>query len=164
VSRAGRLTLGGVVVVTAMLVVYVALVVVRALDLIGTRSPVGVALGAAFLVFPLLVVVLLVREWRLAVDTQRMADLLAAADGLAVDDLPRSAGGRVDKDAARAAFDAARAAVEADPQQWQLWFRLAFAYEAVGDRSQARASLRTASGLWRADYSGRATPEPEDDA
>ena len=78
-----------------------------------------------------------------------MADELAAADELPVDDLPRSPGGRIDRAAAREAFEPARERAEAQPDDWRSWYHLAFAYDAAGDRRRARESLRTASRLHR---------------
>lgn len=143
------LTIGGVVGLTLLLALYAGVVVVRSVALIGTGKAIGIALGVAFLVLPLVILVLLAREWRLAVDTQAMADTLAAEDGLPVDDLPRSPGGRIDRAAAREAFDAVRTQTEAEPDDWRSWYRLAFAYDAAGDRSRARASLRTAARMRR---------------
>jgi hypothetical protein len=79
-----------------------------------------------------------------------MADALAAEGALPVDDLPRSPGGRIDREVARERFGAARADVEAAEDDWRAWYRLAFAYDAAGDRKAARAALRTASRLHRA--------------
>ena len=149
-ARRRRLTVGGVVALTVLLVLYAGLIVVRAVALIGTGKTVGVVLGVAFLVLPLVVVAMVAREWRLALDTQAMGDALATEDGLQVDDLPRSPGGRVDRAAAREAFGEARTQAEAEPDDWRSWYRLAFAYDAAGDRGQARASLRTAARLRRA--------------
>lgn len=149
-SRTRLLAIGGAVGLSALLGLYVWLVALRAVVLLGTGSPVGVALGVAFLVLPLLVVALLVKEWVLAIDVQRMADVLADEGGLQVDDLPRSPGGRIDREVARAQFDAVREQTEAAPQDWRSWYRLAFAYDAAGDRSAARGALRTASRLHRA--------------
>lgn len=155
-SRTRLLAIGGAVGLTVLLGLYVWLVALRAVVLLGTGSPVGVALGVAFLVLPLLVVALLVKEWMLAIDVQRMADVLADEGGLQVDDLPRSPGGRIDRDVARAQFDAVREQAEAAPQDWRSWYRLAFAYDAAGDRSAARGALRTASRLHRAGRRGGA--------
>ncbi|WP_159809019.1 hypothetical protein [Cellulomonas citrea] len=149
-SRTRLLAIGGAVGLTVLLGLYVWLVALRAVVLLGTGSPVGVALGVAFLVLPLLVVALLVKEWMLAIDVQRMADVLADEGGLQVDDLPRSPGGRIDREVARAQFDELREQTEAAPQDWRSWYRLAFAYDAAGDRSAARGALRTASRLHRA--------------
>lgn len=139
----------GAVLVTALLAVWVWLVGVRSVQLIATGRVVGIALGTAFLILPLLVIALIVREWLLAVDVQRMADELDRAGELPVDDLPRSPGGRVDRQVARQRFEPARQAVEAAPDDWRAWYRLAFAYDAAGDRRRARGSLRSASRLHR---------------
>lgn len=141
--------LAGAVLVTVLLALWVWLVGVRSVQLIATGRAVGIALGLAFLVLPLLVVALVAREWLLAVDVQRMADELDATGELPVDDLPRSPGGRVDREVARQQFEPARQAAEAAPDDWRVWYRLAFAYDAAGDRRRARGSLRTASRLHR---------------
>jgi hypothetical protein len=148
--RVRRTSLVAAIVLTALLGLYVWLVALRASALVTSGEPVAVVLGLAFWLLPLLVLWLLVREWSLAIDVQRMADELADADELPVDDLPRSPGGRIDRAAARAAFEEFRARTEADPQDWRSWYHLAFAYDAAGDRKQARASLRAASRLHRA--------------
>lgn len=134
---------------TALLGLYLWVATARALALIETGEPVGVALGVGVLVLPLLGVWFVVHEWRLAVEVQRMADDLAGIGGLPVDDLPRSPGGRIDRAAATDAFAAARADAEAAPEDWGSWFRLGFAYDAAGDRRRARESLRRASRLHR---------------
>ncbi len=139
----------GAVAVTALLAIYVWLVASRATALIGTGEPVAIVLGAALWLLPVVVIWVVWREWSMAADVQRMADELAASDELPVDDLPRSPGGRIDKTAARVAFDAARTHAEAHPDDWQSWFHLGFAYDAAGDRRRARESLRRARALHR---------------
>ncbi|WP_146926219.1 hypothetical protein [Cellulomonas xylanilytica] len=152
-ARSSRLrwtSVAAAVALTGLLGLYVWLVASRATALIRTGEPVGVGLGIAFWILPPLVIWLVAREWRLAIDVQRMADELADADELPVDDLPRSPGGRIDRAAAREAFEPARAQAEAQPDDWRSWYHLAFAYDAAGDRRRARESLRTASRLHRA--------------
>ena len=152
-ARSSRLrwtSVAAAVALTGLLGLYVWLVASRATALIRTGEPVGIGLGIAFWVLPPLVIWLVAREWRLAIDVQRMADELAAADELPVDDLPRSPGGRIDRAAAREAFEPARDRAEAEPDDWRSWYHLAFAYDAAGDRRRARESLRTASRLHRA--------------
>jgi tetratricopeptide (TPR) repeat protein len=139
----------GLVLVLALLVLYASVVVSRGIGLIRAGTGVGIGIGVAVLVLPLLVLGLIATELRLAARVQRMADQLAAAGDLPVDDLPRSPGGRIDRAAADAAFGAYREAVEAAPDSWQAWYHLAFAYDAAGDRKRARASLRKASALYR---------------
>ena len=150
-SRRSRWTaVAGAVALTGLLGLYLWLVATRATALIRTGEPVGIGLGIAFWILPLLVIWLVAREWRLAIDVQRMADELAGVDELPVDDLPRSPGGRIDRAAAREAFEPARERAEAQPDDWRSWYHLAFAYDAAGDRRRARESLRTASRLHRA--------------
>ena len=129
--------------------IYVWLVLSRAIALVGTGELVGIVLGLAFAILPLLVLWFIVKEWLLASRVQQLADELAAAGELPVDDLPRSPGGRIDRAAANAAFEKVKARVEEDPSRWQSWFHLAFAYDAAGDRRRARAALRQAVALRR---------------
>lgn len=142
-------SIAGALALTALLALYVWVVAARGVALLRTGDPVGIGLGGAILVLPLLAAWFVTREWRLAVQVQRMADELAATGGLAVDDLPRSPGGRIDRAAADAAFEVVRAQTEATPDDWGSWYRLAFAYDASGDRRRARAALRTAARLHR---------------
>jgi hypothetical protein len=137
----------GAVAVTVLLAIYLGVVVSRGVALVRTGEPVAVVLGLAVLVLPLLVLWLVAREWILAGRVQRMADELAAAGALPADDLPRSPGGRIDRAAARDAFESARAEVEQDPDDWARWYRLAFAYDAAGDRRRAREALRRAARM-----------------
>ncbi|MBD9699650.1 hypothetical protein IGS67_09140 [Flavimobilis sp. GY10621] len=133
--------------VTALLAIYVWAIAGRGVALLNTGEPVGIALGAAVLAIPLLVIWLIWREWSLAAHVQRMADELAASDELPVDDLPRSPGGRIDRAAADEAFALARTKAEAAPEDWRAWYHLAFAYDAAGDRRRARATLRHTAKL-----------------
>lgn len=143
------------ILVVALLALYGWALVGRGIALIRAGTPVGVVLGLAVLILPLLVLVLIARELRLAMTVQSMADTAAEAGALPIDDLPRSPGGRIDRDAADAAFGEARIAVEAAPVDWRAWYRLAFAYDAARDRRRAREALRKAAGLYRADPSLR---------
>jgi len=137
------------VAVLAVLLLYVLLVGQRAVALIGSGSAVGVAIGIAILAVPVLTLWFLGREVTQARAVDRLTDLLAREGGLDVDDLPRSPAGRIDRSVAADRFDAARARVEAEPGDWRGWYRLGWAYEAAGDRSRARESLRHAVRLER---------------
>jgi tetratricopeptide (TPR) repeat protein len=139
----------GAVLVTLLLALYAWQVAGRGVAMVGTGKPVLVAIGLAVLVIPLLVLGLIAAEYRLATRVQRMADVLVAAGELPVDDLPRSPGGRIDRAAADEAFGPYREAVEREPASWRAWYRLAFAYDAAGDRRRARGALRKASALFR---------------
>jgi cytochrome c-type biogenesis protein CcmH/NrfG len=155
-----RRSLLGASALTALLAIYLVAVAGRGIGLIATGEVVGVLLGGAVLVLPLLGIWLLVKEWSLAVQVQRMSDELAARGDLPVDDLPRTPAGRIERAAADAAFGRAKAAVDASPHDWSAWFRLGFAYDAAGDRRRARAALRTAARLHRGSRRGMGVDPP----
>ncbi|WP_037355730.1 tetratricopeptide repeat protein [Amycolatopsis orientalis] len=133
---------------TAALVVYLVLLADRAVALLGTGTPAGIALGIGVFVLPLLGVWIVVATWRSGVQIQRLSRRLDAEGGLPdVSDLPRRPSGRVDRDAADAWFEQRRAEVEASQEDWRAWYRLAYAYDIAGDRRRARATMRKAIEL-----------------
>ncbi|MBB1156483.1 tetratricopeptide repeat protein [Amycolatopsis dendrobii] len=133
---------------TAALVVYLVLLADRAVALLGTGTPAGIALGIGVFLLPLLGVWIVVVTWRSGMQIQRLSRRLDAEGGLPdVSDLPRRPSGRVDRDAADAWFDQRRAEVEADQENWRPWYRLAYAYDIAGDRRRARATMRKAIEL-----------------
>ncbi|WP_370935888.1 tetratricopeptide repeat protein [Amycolatopsis sp. cg13] len=133
---------------TAALVVYLVLLADRAVALLATGTPAGIALGVGVFLLPLLGVWIVVVTWRSGMQIQRLSRQLDAEGGLPdVSDLPRRPSGRVDRDAADVWFDARRAEVEASQEDWRAWYRLAYAYDIAGDRRRARATMRKAIEL-----------------
>jgi predicted Zn-dependent protease len=61
--------------------------------------------------------------------------------------LPRRPSGRIERDAADALFHTIQAELDADPDNWRRWYRLARAYEFAGDRRRAREAMKTAVAL-----------------
>lgn len=136
------------VVATFAVAVYLVLLAGRAVELLRSGEPVAVALGAGVLVLPLLGAWMLVATWRSGVQIQRLARRLEAEGGLPdTSDLPRRPSGRVDTAAADSWFDERRAEVEAHPDDWRGWYRLAYAYDIAGDRKRARTTMRKAVEL-----------------
>ena len=140
-----------VALLVAALAVYFVLIGYRAVYLLGQHRWALKGLGAAVLLLPLIGIYVVVVELRFGLATQRLGERLAsgsltASGGPDSDDLApaRTAAGRVDRDAADAAFERRRAEVEADPDDWRGWYRLALAYDDAGDRKRARAAMRTA--------------------
>lgn len=144
----------GVLLVTVLLVFYILVVAQRGWLLMTSDGLVAKAMGAAYFVLPAVGVWALVRELLFGVQTEKMARILADEGGLPVDDLPRTPGGRIIREAADAEFPKYQAEVEAAPEQWRAWFRLSCAYDAAGDRKRARASMRQAGKL----FSGSGQP------
>lgn len=142
-----RLAVAGTVV---LLLLYLALAVQYAVVLLASGQPLGVALGVALLVLPLLAGWGLVAEILFAVRAERLGARLDAAGKLPADELPVRPSGRLDPAAAAELFPAFRAAVEAAPEDAVAWFRLGLAYDAAGDRRRARWATRQAIRLDRA--------------
>ena len=135
-------------ILTAVLIVYFWLLADRAIALIGSGSVAGIALGIGVLLLPIIGVVLVGWELRFGWQTQKLARRLAADDLLPDDsELPRRASGRVERDAADAHFEVVRGEVEAAPEDWRGWYRLAHAYDLAGDRKRARSAMRQAIEL-----------------
>lgn len=135
---------GGAVVVTAALLLYLVVVVLRAIAFIASGEPVGVAIGVALLVLPVIGLYLLVRELQFGVRATRLTRRLAAEGPLPADGLPLRPSGRVERGAADAAFPRWAEEAEAAPDDWRAQLRLGLAYDMAGDRRRARAAVRRA--------------------
>ena len=136
-----------VAVLVAVLGFYLVLLVVKGVQLVAVGSLAGIGLGVAMLIMAVIGALLVAREVRFGQASSKLAARLAAEGGLPVDDLPRRPSGRIDRDAADAVFSTYRDEVEAAPEDWRAWYRLALAYDAAGDRSRARAAARKAITL-----------------
>lgn len=130
------------------LLVYFVLLTRTAIALLRTGEAAAVALGIGVLLLPIVGAWATVATLRAGLAHQRLS-ALAAEDGMELDvtDLPRTPSGRIQRDAADALFDTVRAEVEADPDDWRRWYRLARAYDYAGDRSRARDAMRKAVAL-----------------
>ncbi|MBU8813037.1 hypothetical protein KL953_29595 [Mycolicibacterium goodii] len=127
------------------LVVYFVMLGRAAFAFISSGEAAAVVLGVALLAFPVIGAWVLIATLRAGLAHQRLARL-AHEQGLDLDvsDLPRRPSGRVERDAADALFVQVKAELEADPDNWVRWYRLARAYDYAGDRSRARDAMRTA--------------------
>lgn len=134
----------GVAVMGIALLLYIVLVGQRAVVLLTTGDPVGVAMGVALIVLPLLAIWALGREMLFGRDAERLGRRLEEEDALPVEQLSTRPSGRVDRTEAEALFPRYRAEVEAAPEDWRTWYRLGLTYDAAGDRRRARESVREA--------------------
>jgi hypothetical protein len=138
-----------VALVTLLLVFYLVVSFQRSILLLTDSNLTARAIGAAYLVLPVVGAWALIRELMFGARTEQMAKVLEAEGGLPVDELPRTPGGRIVREAADAEFEKYKAEAEAAPGDWRSWFRLSCAYDAAGDRKRARASMREAGRLFR---------------
>jgi hypothetical protein len=135
--------------VTLLLVFYLVVSFQRSVLLLTDPEPVARAIGAAYLVLPVIGAWALIRELLFGARTEQMAKVLEAEGGLPVDNLPRTPAGRIVRAAADEEFEKYRAETEAAPDDWRSWFRLSCAYDAAGDRKRARSAMRDAVRLFR---------------
>lgn len=130
------------------LLVYFVTLTQTAVALLRDGSPAAMALGVGVLLLPIVGMWAVAATLRAGFAHQRLAGL-AAQDGMDLDvsELPKTPSGRVQRDAADALFQTVRAEVEADPDDWRRWYRLARAYDYAGDRPRAREAMRKAVAL-----------------
>lgn len=139
------------IVMAIILLVYLVLVFQRSIMLIATGEPVGVAMGVALVLLPIIAAWAIGRELLFGAQTEKLVRILDAEGGLPVEGLPHRASGRPLRDAADAEFPTYKAEVEAAPESWRAWFRLGLAYDASGDRRRAREALRRSIRLYRSE-------------
>ena len=128
----------------ALVAVYAAFIGWRGVVLVADGRPVSVLLGLAVLLLPVVGLVLTYQELRFGRSVEALGRELGEQGGLPVDDLPRRPSGRPERAAADALFQTRKAQAQAAPEDWRTWFRLALAYDAAGDRTRARRTMRRA--------------------
>jgi hypothetical protein len=116
-----------------------------AMAFITSGRPAAIGLGLALMGLPLIGIWVMVSTLRAGLAHQRLARI-AKEEGMELDvsSLPRMPSGRIQRDAADALFASIRNELEADPENWRRWYRLARAYDYAGDRSRARETMRKA--------------------
>lgn len=137
----------GVAVMAVLLALYIVLVAQRAWLLLISGEPIGIAMGVALIVLPLIAVWALWRELSFGWAAQRLARRLEAEDALPTEEVSVRPSGRPEQGDADELFPAYRADVEAHPDDWRAWYRLGLAYDASRDRRRAREAVRTAIRL-----------------
>ncbi|HEX4428334.1 MAG TPA: hypothetical protein VHZ96_03600 [Frankiaceae bacterium] len=120
-----------------VLAFYFVLIGAGGIGLLGDHRWSVKALGVGVLLLPVVGVAIVVHELRFGRDSERLAQLLDAAD----DSRPG------DPDAA---FELRKAEVEAAPQDWRAWYLLAVAYGDARDVPRGRRTMRRAIALHRA--------------
>ncbi|HEX7834486.1 MAG TPA: tetratricopeptide repeat protein [Pseudolysinimonas sp.] len=138
-----------VIVMAALLALYLAFAIRYGFLLIGVGQPIGIALGVALLVFPLLAIGVFVAEILFTVRADRLGKRLEAEGGLPDEQLAVRPSGRIDRAAADAVFPKYQRDAEQHPEDWRAWYRLGLAYDASGDRRRARWATRQAIRLSR---------------
>lgn len=138
-------------IMAALLALYIVFVAQRAVLLVMTGEPVGVVMGVALIVLPVIAAWALWRELAFGASASRLGRRLEQESALPEESIDLSPSGRPDRVEADALFPRYREAVEESPEDWRAWFRLGLAYDGAGDRRRARQAVRTAISLERAE-------------
>ena len=127
------------------LVVYFVLLGRAALILVTSGKTAAIGLGIAVFLLPIVGLWAMIATLRAGFTHQRLARL-ARAQGMELDvsELPRRPSGRIERAAADALFHTVKAELDADPDDWRRWYRLARAYDYAGDRARARETMKKA--------------------
>ena len=127
------------------LVVYFVMLGRIAMAFITSGRPAAIGLGLALMAFPMIGIWVMVSTLKAGLAHQRLGRIIKE-EGMELDvsSLLRMPSGRIQRDAADALFETVRGELEADPDDWRRWYRLARAYDYAGDRSRARETMRKA--------------------
>lgn len=138
---------------TWVMIVLVAIVMTgaatSALRFLRVDDAVARALGSGTLVLVAVGVWFLWKSISFGIRTERLGRILAEEGGLPEDTVERSPGGRPDRQQADEQFARFKAEAEASPQDWRVWYRLAYAYDVAGDRPRARRTMKQAIDMQR---------------
>jgi len=130
----------------ALALFYVLTLLGRGIILLQEPSLIAMAMGLAILVLPLVALWALFAELQFGLKAQRLARRLISLDipGL---DLELRASGRATKESASRELERIQQEVASEGNNWTLWFQLGEAYDAAGERKNARAAIRQAISL-----------------
>lgn len=143
--------IAGVTIMSVLLVLYFVFAWQRAFALLQTGTVLTISMGIALLILPLLGAWALARELVFGATATKLVDRLEAEDLLPEEEFSALASGRPVREEADAVFPKYREEAEADPDSWRAWMRLGIIYDACSDRTRARAAIRRAIVLERAD-------------
>jgi hypothetical protein len=134
-------------VVSAALLLGCLVIVATGVQLMSTGNALAVGIGISAEVLVVLGVWFLWKTFRFGRRSGVLARELEAEGALPVDELDRTAGGRIDRDSADSVFARRQAETEAAPDDWRAWFRLAVAYADARDTPRARKAMQHAIKL-----------------
>lgn len=129
-------------VVTAAVLLYVVFVAQRAWLMMAGGNPVGIAMGAALIVLPVIGAWAIVRELWFGLRAEQAGRRLEAEGGLPQDEVSVRPSGRIVREDGATVFPKYRTQVQEHPDDWRAWYRLGLAYDAAGDRRRARSAIR----------------------
>ena len=137
----------GAFVTGALTLVYLVVLGQFGVAMVLSGTPLGISMGVLVLVFPVLGIWSLVREFRFGVQVERLVKRVRAEGSWPEFNLEVRPSGRAVRASADVVFSEYAAKAEAAPGDWHSWFNLSLAYDAAGDRKRARKAMQEALRL-----------------
>lgn len=137
----------GVIVVALCLILYFVLTGQWAYLYLISGEPVGIAMGAALIVLPLIGAWALIREIQFGIQADRLGTRLNDEGGMPVVEAELTPSGRLAKADAEPLVQRYAAESAESDRDWRARYRLGVVQDAAGRRKDARASIREAIRL-----------------
>src|SRR4051794_39684924 len=137
----------GVAVLGLCLILYFVLTGQRAVLFIASGELIGVAMGVAMLVLPLIGMWALVREIQFGVQAERLGTRLDAEGGMPPAETELTPSGRLARVDAAPLVERYESEADAAVDDWRARYRLGVVQDAAGRRKDARSSIRQAIQL-----------------
>ena len=129
---------------SALVVMYLALLGQQGYLFITQPSPVSKAMGFFILILPLFGAWGIYRELRFGLGIEKLGKALETERSWPRFEFSVLPSGRANKAEAMLEFEKYRVAATSDPENWRTWFALGLIYDACGDRKRARGAMRKA--------------------
>lgn len=139
----------GVFVIGAALVLYFVLMGQKSILFIASGDPVGIAMGIALIVLPLIGAWALVREIQFGIQAEKLGTQLNSEGGMPQAETELTPSGRIAKADAEPIIQRYAADAAASSDDWRAHYRLGVVQDASGRRKDARASIRAAIQIAR---------------
>ena len=137
----------GAFLMAALTLIYTALLANTGIMLLLLDEPVAKIMGFFILVFPILAIWLIIREFAFGVKIERFATTVESQGKWPHFAFVLRPSGRPTRESADRVFESYAKAVQANPESALAWFSLGLAYDAAGDRARARKAMRKALAL-----------------
>ncbi|MBX3312234.1 MAG: hypothetical protein KF916_04990 [Microbacteriaceae bacterium] len=135
-----------VVAITIAVGVYLFIIGQWAIEMMQSSEPVGVAMGYALFLLPVIGAWAIIREIWFGIKANKLAERLEGEE-LPGDGLPTAPSGRPLRQAADNDFTRWADYARENQDDWKAWYLLGIAYSNSGDQKRARASIRKAIKL-----------------
>ena len=137
----------GAIIMSLLTLLYTALLANTGVTLLLLDEPVAKGMGFFILVFPVLAIWLVIREFIFGVKIERFATKVESQGKWPHFAFELRPSGRPTRESADRVFESFAKNAEQNPESSLAWFSLGLAYDAAGDRPRARKAMRKALAL-----------------